>query len=208
MGQPLTTGATLKAVFFLLFAGLLAVRGYFGWRARQAGLSPTFSDGGEPEQKGASPRLLGIIIALSLLALLVSYAVSPGRWSFPLPGWLRWLGAALGASSLPLQVWVHATFEQQWLAAARSGKSHVLITQGPYRWVRHPLYAALMLFFMGVSLVSAFLPFLLLAFLSMPLLHRAAVSEEAEMRRRFGEEFERFAGRSGRFVPRLTRRKA
>jgi protein-S-isoprenylcysteine O-methyltransferase Ste14 len=196
-------------VFFLLFAAFLAIRGYFGWKARRAGLCPWFADDSESGQQPRGSRWLGLVIPISLLALLVLYAVNPGPLSWlsaPLPGWLLWLGAALGALSFPLQIWTHGTLEKQWSAAARSGNSHVLITQGPYRWVRHPLYAALLLFFVGLSLVSAFWPFLLLAFGSIPLLQRAAVQEEAVMRQRFPDEYDKYAEQTGRFLPRMTRR--
>jgi protein-S-isoprenylcysteine O-methyltransferase Ste14 len=197
-----------RLIFFLLFAALLAIRAYFSWKAHEAGLSPTFEDEGKPVQQGGGARLLGVIIPLLLLALLVLYAVSPAGLSWlsaPLPGWLRWLGAALGALSLPLQIWTHITLQNQWSAAARSGKGHILITQGPFRRVRHPLYASLILFFVGLSLVSAFWPFLVLAFAAIPLLHGAAIKEEAVMRQRFHREYDEYAERTGRYLPRLRR---
>jgi protein-S-isoprenylcysteine O-methyltransferase Ste14 len=204
----LSSGLVSKAIFFLLFATFLAMRGYFGWKAREAGLSPTFEDEDKPAQQEGGARWLAIIIPLLLLALLALYAVSPATFSWlgaPLPGWLLWLGAVLAALSLPLQIWTHETLQNQWSAAARSGKGHILITQGPFRWVRHPLYAALMLLFIGLSLVSAFWPFLVLALAAIPLLHGAAVKEEAVMRQRFPGEYDEYGERTGRFLPRLTR---
>jgi protein-S-isoprenylcysteine O-methyltransferase Ste14 len=205
----LTSGVVPKLIFFLLFAGFLAMRGYFGWRARRAGLSPWFVDGSEPVQQGSGVRVLGVLVPLFLLGLLGLYAVSPGALAWlraPLPGWLRWLGAALGAMSLPLHVWTHDTLEKEWSAAARFGKSHILITQGPFRWARHPLYAALMLLFIGLALVSAFWPFLLLACSAIPLVHREALKEETAMTQRFPDEYDQYAERTGRFLPQLTRK--
>jgi protein-S-isoprenylcysteine O-methyltransferase Ste14 len=63
-----------------------------------------------------------------------------------------------------------------------------------------------MLLFIGISLISAFWPFLLLALASLPLLHRAAVKEEATARQRFPDEYDGYVERTGRFFPRLIRR--
>jgi protein-S-isoprenylcysteine O-methyltransferase Ste14 len=105
-----------------------------------------------------------------------------------------------------LQIWRHDTVQNLRRAAAGSGKGRILITQGSFRWVRHPLVAALMLFFVGLALVSAFWPFMVLAIAAMPALHRAAVIEEAVMRQRFPGENDEYAGRTGRFLPRVTRK--
>ena len=202
----MSTGIVLKLAFFTLLIGLLAIRGFFGWKARQSGHSSSFAGDGDVEQPGSRSGAIVAIVLLCVAGLLVLYGVSPAplHWlSVPLPGWLRWLAVGLGVAALGLQVWVHDTLQKRWFADAQSSERHILITEGPYRWVRHPMYAALMLFFMGLSLVSAFWPFVVLAFLMIPLFHRAASREEVVMMGRFPVEYRDYMRRTARFLPRL-----
>jgi len=60
-------------------------------------------------------------------------------------------------------------------------KEHALVTHGPYRWVRHPMYTALLLLFVGLFLVSAVWPFLLLIVVSVLMFYRVVGKEETMM---------------------------
>ncbi len=203
----MTTGGVLKLAFFALLIALLAIRGFFGWKARESGHSSSFTDDEDVQQPGTRSGVLVVIILLSMVGLLVLYGASPagaGWLSVHLPGWLEWSGVGLGVVALALQVWVHSTLQEHWSARPQSSGTHVLITDGPYRWVRHPMYAGLMLLFIGLSLISAFWPFLALGFLSIPMFHRAASKEEAVMIGRFGDAYHDYKKRTGRFLPRVS----
>lgn len=198
----MSTELIFKVAFFALSGSLVAVRGFFGWQARRAGLSSWFEDDPAPEREGNPSGLLSVVIPLGFLGLLVLYGVS--SWlTAPLPPWLRWVGVGLGVMSLPLQIWVHGTLQVHWVAARQRGESHALITSGPYRWVRHPMYGALLLLFVGLALTSAFWPFLLLVGLAIPFFHRTAGQEEGIMIARFGGVYRDYVRRTGRFLPRL-----
>ncbi|NUZ08519.1 methyltransferase family protein [Piscinibacter koreensis] len=76
-----------------------------------------------------------------------------------------------------------------------------MATSGPYSRVRHPQYLAFVLVLLGfllqwpTLLTVAMFPILLIMYL------RLAISEEAEMRRRFGARFDTYAARTPRFLP-------
>jgi protein-S-isoprenylcysteine O-methyltransferase Ste14 len=195
-----------KVIFFGLLVGFITIRGIFGLIAQQSGLNSWFEDDTSTKQKEQKSNSVSIIIIiLCILALFVFYAVLPENRNIlivPLPGWLHWLGMALGIISLAQQIWTHVTLQKTWSAAKESGKNNVVITSGPYSWIRHPLYMALMLFFIGLSLVSGFSLFLLLASLSIPFFNNAAIKEEAIMVQQFGDEYREYMKRTGRFFPR------
>jgi protein-S-isoprenylcysteine O-methyltransferase Ste14 len=141
---------------------------------------------------------------LALIAFFVLYVVNPAwlSWfSIALPSGVRWLGAGLGAAGLILLVWVHQTLGKYWSATLQLKKEHALVTSGPYRWVRHPMYTALVLLFVGLFLVSALWLFLLLVVASVLLFCRVIDKEEAMMVEQFGEEYRRYMERTGRFLP-------
>jgi protein-S-isoprenylcysteine O-methyltransferase Ste14 len=194
-----------KVIFFGLFVGFITIRGIFGLIAQQSGLNRWFENDTSAKQKEQKSNSVGIIVILCILALFVFYAVLPENRNIlivPLPDWLHWLGLVLGIISLVQQIWTHVTLQKNWSAAKESGKNNVVITGGPYSWIRHPLYMALMLFFIGLSLVSGFSLFLLLASLSIPFFNNAARKEEAIMVQHFGDEYSEYMKCTGRFFPR------
>ena len=172
--------------------------------AQESGLSSSFENDTSPKQKEHNSNSISIIIILCILAMFVVYAVLPENQNIliiPLSDWLHWLGMALAITSLTLQIWTHVTLQKKWSAARESGKNNSVITSGPYSWIRHPLYLALMLFFIGLSLVSGFSLFLLLASLSLPIFYNAAKKEEAVLVQQFGDEYREYMKRTGRFFP-------
>ncbi len=95
---------------------------------------------------------------LALWLSVVAYLLDP-RWvgwsRLSLPTWLRWTGAGLGAASLPLAYWVFSAIGKNITPTVATRKDHELVTAGPYRWVRHPLYSVGTSFFVSLSLVAA-----------------------------------------------------
>jgi len=84
-------------------------------------------------------------------------------------------------------------------------KNQMLVTWGPYRYVRHPSYTAYFLMFIGFSLVwlnlVAFLPLL-----GIPGYVTATAVEEELLLRRFGEAYRRYQLRTGKFFPNVWKR--
>ena len=82
-------------------------------------------------------------------------------------------------------------------------REHKLVTNGPYRWIRHPLYTFGSLFFLCLSLVSANWLILLLVIPTFTILVQRTSIEEQALQERFGKEYLRYSARTGRFFPRL-----
>ena len=198
--------SVFKIIFFALFAALLGIRGYFGWRTRQAGHCSWFAGKEAAEREGRLSLMLRPVIFLGMLVLIVYYIIADAEssWmSLSLPNWLRWMGVGLGIVSLTLLFWVHDTLREFWSTTLRIQDRHDLITEGPYRWVRHPMYSALRLLFFGLSLISAVWPLLVLAVVMVPFFNRVVGKEEAMMIEQFGNEYRNYMGRTGRFLPRF-----
>jgi hypothetical protein len=83
-----------------------------------------------------------------------------------------------------------------------------LITNGPFAYVRNPLYVGNMLMYAGVGVMSmALFPWLLfVAGLLFYLQYYVIVTQEEEyLAERFGTEYEDYKNSVGRFSPRITR---
>ena len=151
-------------------------------------------------------RGVGGIVFLSALA---SYFVAP-QWvdwaAIPLPDGLRWAGLALGYANLPLLWWIEATLGKNFNTTLHLREGHTLVTDGPYRWVRHPMYTSLFIFTIALLLASAnWLIGLPLVLSLIVIVVNRIDREEALMMEQFGDEYREYMKRTGRLLPRLGR---
>ena len=126
-----------------------------------------------------------------------------GAAAIGLPDWARWSGAGMAVAGLALLAWAHQTLGANFNTLLTLQTQHQLITTGPYRWVRHPMYSAIVLWELGVALITAnaLVVALPLAFALFFILRVAP--EEAMMAKAFGDPYQSYRQRTGRFVPRL-----
>jgi protein-S-isoprenylcysteine O-methyltransferase Ste14 len=78
-----------------------------------------------------------------------------------------------------------------------------VVTSGAFRYVRHPLYLASILFYFGLAASTASLPSLALFVLIAGFYHYIATYEEKLLEVRFGEEYRRYMKRTGRWIPKI-----
>ena len=150
------------------------------------------------------------ILWLAWISASVAFVVNPAwmGWSaLPLPAWLRWTGVAITFPAYVLGGWAILSLV---LRDAYSGTvvikdSHALVTSGPYRWIRHPIYTTYFAWTVSFFLLTAngFIGLVLLA-LSILLASRVE-GEEAMVLERFGDEYRAYMQRTGRFLPRSRR---
>ena len=81
--------------------------------------------------------------------------------------------------------------------------AHTLVTRSPYRWVQHPFYLATALAVVANSLVTASWFLALTGGLLFGLLVLRTRIEEEKLIERFGEDYNEYMNRTGRFLPRL-----
>jgi protein-S-isoprenylcysteine O-methyltransferase Ste14 len=125
-----------------------------------------------------------------------------------MPEWMEWTVAAMQILLAGLSVWLSAsavrTLGKQWTYVARTIEGHELITRGPYRLVRNPIYLGMfgMMIATGLSLtvwpvlLAAMAVFLIGTFVRIR-------SEEKLLRATFGAQFEEYEQRVPAFLPGL-----
>ncbi|OGP94250.1 MAG: hypothetical protein A2157_01525 [Deltaproteobacteria bacterium RBG_16_47_11] len=78
-----------------------------------------------------------------------------------------------------------------------------VVATGAFRYVRHPLYLASILTYLGLT-VSTVSLFSLVLFVGIFVFHNYIASyEEKLLDARFGEEYRKYKGRTGKWVPRI-----
>jgi protein-S-isoprenylcysteine O-methyltransferase Ste14 len=91
-----------------------------------------------------------------------------------------------------------------WNVLYHAQRRHTLATAGPYARIRHPQYVAFVLILLGFLLQWPTVLTLLMFPVLLLMYGRLAVTEEAEMHAQFGAEFERYAQKTPRFIPRWS----
>jgi protein-S-isoprenylcysteine O-methyltransferase Ste14 len=141
---------------------------------------------------------LALLISLCLLGLLLLLDRGLGHVEIlnrPMP--LRILGVILIGLWICWHSWAIKTIKSWWV----DGR---LCTSGPFRLVRHPMYAGGMLLAdLGVALLLnswIVLPWPILVY---PIWSVLVRKEEKMMTAVFGEEYKHYALHTGRFIPRL-----
>ena len=97
--------------------------------------------------------------ALVLLGYMLTYVIAPSmvEWSrVGLPAWLRLVGGVYSLFLMPwLLNWTQRALGRNVSTTVIIRADHELITSGPYRWVRHPLYVATALAVTANAVVTA-----------------------------------------------------
>jgi protein-S-isoprenylcysteine O-methyltransferase Ste14 len=122
----------------------------------------------------------------------------------PLPLELVWaiVTIALTVASELLIITAARTLGRQWAIAARLVEGHKLVTEGPYRFVRNPIYTGMLGMMLATGLAVSHWWAILLA--SVPFAIGTLIrvrSEEKLLRSAFGQEFENYARRVPAVMP-------
>jgi protein-S-isoprenylcysteine O-methyltransferase Ste14 len=187
-------------VFVVVFITFALIRAVYQKRTEGARRRADFKE-------GKLLNLFRLAVGLPFMALVLAYLVWPGlldRATFPLPTWAQWAGVGLGLASLPLIVWVHEALGRNFSTTLHVRDEHTLVTRGPYRWVRHPMYTVLYIHFLAVLLLTRNWLVGGVFLLAMTLIIAQRLKhEEATMIEKFGDAYRDYMRRTGRFLPRL-----
>lgn len=191
----------LRWIALAAFAGSVGISVYYRRRARREGETI-------PRRREAAPLLVGrALAALPLFGAVLTYLLNPAwmAWaSLPLPGWLRAVGAVTGLLTVPAAYWVFSSLGRQVSETVLTKQQHELVTTGPYRWIRHPLYATGSTLFLAIGLMAANWFILLFAFLALVGVRLVVIPlEERELVGKFGDRYRAYMRRTGALVPRL-----
>ena len=201
----MTTELALRLAFWILIIGVIGMRIYFSLQVRKAG-ERVMPDQQAIQQEGKGMFAARVVMFFLLIGWFVLYAIHPpwlGVLSIPLPGWLRWLGFFLSIISLGFWIWTQVALGKEWSPQLQLREEHHLVTDGPYKHIRHPLYTAMMGFGIGLALLTANMIFVALAVLIIIGLIARVPKEEQMMMQEFGEEYITYAHRTGKFLPKI-----
>jgi protein-S-isoprenylcysteine O-methyltransferase Ste14 len=137
----------------------------------------------------------GFAVAVALSTAVPAAAISP-------VGVAAWIGLGLLWCGVALRVWSFRTLGRYFTFTVQTSRDQPVIAGGPYRVIRHPGYAALLLIIMGIGLfIANWISLIsLAAFVVCGLAYRITVEERALMHD-LGENYGAYAATRSRLVP-------
>jgi protein-S-isoprenylcysteine O-methyltransferase Ste14 len=184
----------------ILFTGV-GISSYFRRKADR--------DTGEKISRSVDGSVMMTMIRIGGLALWLSplvYLINPHwmAWSkIGLPEWARWLGVAIGILCVLGVYWLFSSIGSGITPTSATRRQHILVTSGPYRWIRHPLYTVGSSLFVAFGMMADNWFIAGLGILTFILMAIRTPKEEANLIEKFGDEYREYMKRTGRFFPKL-----
>lgn len=177
-------------LFIAIFVATFSISAYFRRKARRSGeVIPRV-------REGKLSLLLRLLFAAPIYLSFFAYMVNPDwlAWSsLPLSTWLRWFGVAVGFGMLPVLYWVVSTLGRNISETVLTKEDHSLVTQGPYRWVRHPLYSVATILFVSLGIVAANWFIIVMALVIIIGIALVVIpKEEAQLISKFGDKYREY----------------
>lgn len=190
----------LRFCALAIFLAGVSVGGYYRYKAEKAGEPISWNE------EGVTVMVLLRVFGLVGWLAIIVYLSNPTwmRWSeLPLPEFARWIGVVTGVISVPLLYWLFKSIGKNITQTVKTRKEHQLVTSGPYRWVRHPLYSVGTLLFLSLALMAANWFIALAALMGLVMLMIRLPKEEQNLIAQFGDEYREYMNHTGRLIPKL-----
>lgn len=178
---------------------------FFAWRACRAEVVTPLR---LLREEGSRWALGFVAITLIITLVVIDHSLGLGlglgvgsRWGVSLPISVRWMGPVLALCGALGIAWTMASLRDNHTITVVTRAQHQLVTWGPYRWVRHPLYAFALLMCVGFFLATGSLLLAAATAAGIPLGQKRMVLEEAALVARFGDLYRSFMATRGRIFP-------
>jgi protein-S-isoprenylcysteine O-methyltransferase Ste14 len=193
--------AYYELVYLIVLVIMFAVRRYYVLISQARGV----------KEQVYNTRLDRLMTWLTEAGLVAGFIYIFTDWldfaNYPGVTWLGWIGVPIIGFGLWLLWQAYIDLDRSWSPHVEIRKDQKLITDGVYLHIRHPMYAGYLL--LGIGQVLCLANWLAgPAFLGLyGLFYLQRVQREEEMMlSKFGEEYHRYMQRTGRLIPRLSRR--
>jgi protein-S-isoprenylcysteine O-methyltransferase Ste14 len=154
----------------------------------------------EPLGREPSRTIVAWSFVVAQVLLLVAIVLTPRGEDWSRPWWLRGAAIACFALGVGLGLWATVCLGRGLTPSPMPNGAVGLVTRGPYRWIRHPIYTAVILIVAGIAARSGSFVVLAEAVALVVLFNLKARWEE----QRLAEVFPGYAGYrdvTGRFLP-------
>jgi protein-S-isoprenylcysteine O-methyltransferase len=187
------TLSLLVVIFWLTF--------FIYWAVSAIGIKQNIGGNGSLI-KGFGGRILLVILLLIIFDLpqFSGFWVAANHWAFFHNEEVRIIGIILTAAGIAIAIWARRHLGRNWSGRPTMKVGHELVTSGPYRFVRHPIYTGMLAALLGT--VFAVGPTWLIVFIvfSYVFIWRIGV-EERYMTELFPDQYPAYRARTRALIP-------
>ncbi|RUW25476.1 isoprenylcysteine carboxylmethyltransferase family protein [Mesorhizobium sp. M1E.F.Ca.ET.041.01.1.1] len=154
-------------------------------------------------KRDTEPHLLqsfGLMFAMIAAFLLPRVQLFAFVNFAPVNAVLSSVGVVLAVAGMFLLVWARQTLGRNWSQTISAKQDHELVTSGPYRRLRHPMYTGGLLACIGSAIVVGG-PFVFLLLLLGAIFIWRVGAEDRLLARQFPDEFPGYARRTNALIP-------
>lgn len=188
--------------WFLVLVGVVYIAGMvivFAIRKERFWESPLT---GAPTHEEHGDRSLWLVT----LGMIAVFYLSPAEFiylpvSLPRSAWMAYSGLGLVILGTILFVWARRALGKSYSGHVSVKVGQALVESGPYRLIRHPVYAGYLLMAIGISLGYSSLMGMVSVLVLLPgLIYRMKI-EEQFLAEHFGEDYQQYFGKTKRLIP-------
>jgi protein-S-isoprenylcysteine O-methyltransferase Ste14 len=138
-----------------------------------------------------------LAVAVGVMAVLHEFV--PVARLFGSPG--RWLGFVPMAAAIFLGGWARWLFSKHQTTIRPGQTSRRLVTEGPFRWTRNPIYVGMVMVLAGVAIrFGSLSPWVMVPIFIVVIARNVIPVEEVMLQETFGAEYEQSRGRVPRWI--------
>ena len=148
--------------------------------------------------------IVRFLVLLSLLLVVVSAHASTSKFNERTTRHLaiRLIGLIIFYGGLTLAIWARRNLGSSWGMPMSITKHPKLVTAGPYKWIRHPIYSGLLLALLGTALVSTHAWFFLFL-ASLVFIVYSSVQEEKTLSAQLPKDYPAYQKRTKMLIPHI-----
>jgi len=186
-----------KIVYFIEYVLISIVRTTHTTKYRRLGVAI--------DRKSLLDMVLLALAGIGMLVPLVYVFSSLLDFAnYTLPDWVGWLGAILFAAAIWLLWRSHVDLGRNWTPTLSIRDDHQLVTDGIFKYIRHPMYAAHLLWAVAQALMlHNWIAGFSLLVVTIPQYLFRVNAEEQMLLDQFGEQYRNYMHRTGRILPRF-----
>lgn len=152
--------------------------------------------------KARSDKGSSMVIWLSLFVSITIVFFFGKNGITLLPDWFFYLGIPLMVAGIAFRQWAILVLGRFFSTTVKIISDHRIISNGPYRLIRHPTYAGSLLTLVGLGLASRTWGGTLVIAALFGLVYNYRISvEEKALKAEFGQEYVDYAGKTKRLIP-------
>ena len=188
---------TFKIVYFVLFMVISTVRKYFTSKQAKKGMA-------KDKRTGLDIFFLVINGIGMVIPLIYVFTSKLDFANYYLPDWVGWLGVLIILDAAWLLLLSHRDLGRHWTVTVGLREGHSLITTGIYKYLRHPMYAAHLVWAIGqILILHNWIAGYSFIVTMLPFYFYRSRKEEEMLIEEFGDEYLEYKQKTGALFPKF-----